>query len=295
MGSARFDAAVAELLREQRGVVARRQLVGVGVTDPTLRRWLRGRHLVPVVRGVYVAHTGRLTGWQRAWVGVLMAWPAVLAGRTAIQAGLRREPTGVIELAVEPGRKVVAPAGFSVVRRTGLGRRASWNLSPPRLRIEDAALDVAAALGESYVAVETLAEVCRERATTPDRLLDALQARGKIAHRRFLRDALYDVRDGATSVLERGYLELERAHALPGASRQKRERLDGVLTICDADYAAYGVVIELDDSVTLRLGWRQVIDDGCTTAAHVARLLAARGWQGAPKPCSPTCTLTRAA
>lgn len=133
-----------------------------------------------------------------------MAWPAVLAGRTAIQAGLRREPTGVIELVVEPGRKVVAPAGFSVVRRTGLVRRASWNLSPPRLRIEDAALDVAAALGESYVAVETLAEVCRERAATPDRLLDALQARGKIAHRRFLRDALYDVRDGATSVLERG-------------------------------------------------------------------------------------------
>lgn len=77
-----------------------------------------------------------------------------------------------------------------------------------------------------------------------------------------------------------------------------------MLTIRDADYAAYGVVIELDgqvfhdgsrhqddlardvlvaldDRVTLRLGWRQVIDDGCTTAAHVARLLAARGWQGA--------------
>lgn len=318
MGAARFDSRVTSLLRLQAGVVSRDQLLILEIPNHTIQRWLRGRHLTTVVPGVYVDQTGPLTGLQRAWIGVLHAWPAALSGATALQAGLRREPTGVIEVAVDRDRKVLAPRGFRVTRRANLDGQVAWNMSPPRLRIEQVALDLAAAAGESHAAVETLAEVCRSRATTPDRLLAALEDRHRIVHREFLRGVLYDVRDGAHSILERRYLQLERAHGLPRAVRQRRDGLDGTLVVRDVDYDEFRLVVELDghayhdgvrhqedlardvrvaldDRLTLRIGWRQVFDDGCATAALVARALAGRGWRGTARPCSPTCVVARAA
>ena len=301
----------------QAGVVSWRQLRDLGVPRHTLQRWLRGRHLVRVVRGVYVAHTGPVSGCQLAWVGVLFAAPAALSGPTAIQAALGREPSGTIELAVEHGRKLVVPAGFRVVRQAHLDRYVAWNTSPPRLRIEQAALDVAAAQDETYAAFETLAQVCREGATTADRLLAALEDRARIRGRIRLREMLYDVREGATSVLERGYLDLERSHGLPTATRRRREELGGIQVVRDADYEAFGLVVELDGAayhngrkhqddlardllvlldnrMTLRLGWHQVMEEGCATIAQIARVLAHRGWRGRPQPCSPGCALAGA-
>jgi hypothetical protein len=45
----------------------------------------------------------------------------------------------------------------------------------------------------------------------------------------------------------------------------------------------------VDGDLTVRLGWQQVLDP-CRTAGLVARLLAARGWTGELRGCSPTCT-----
>lgn len=56
-----------------------------------------------------------------------------------------------------------------------------------------------------------------------------------------------DLRDGACSVLERGYLHrVERAHGLPRASRQRRSTATGKRTAQDVRYVVYGVVVELD-------------------------------------------------
>jgi hypothetical protein len=41
-------------------------------------------------------------------------------------------------------------------------------------------------------------------------------------------------------------------------------------------------------STTLRVGWRQVLQP-CRTASVVARILAARGWAGSPRACTPGC------
>lgn len=319
MAPAESDHRVAELLRAQSGVIARFQLRELGIAEHVLQRWLRNRHVTRVAPGVYVDHTGEPTGVQRAWAAVLSFWPAALGGRTALQLALGREPGEMIEVVVQPDRSRLRPReGVRVVRRQRTATEVNWNLRPPRLRVEQAALDVASSLGESYAAVEVLAEVCRERITTPDRLLAALADRPRARNRAFLEAALEDVREGATSVLERGYLQLERAHGLPRATRQRAETLGGIRPVRDAEYEQYGLVIELDgqayhsgrqrqrdlardlevsldNRTTLRLGWGQVVDDGCATAAKVCAMLAARGWRGRPRPCSPGCAVADAA
>ena len=45
-------------------------------------------------------------------------------------------------------------------------------------------------------------------------------------------------------------------------------------------------------AITVRLGWGQVLEP-CRTAAGVASILVARGWEGSPRPCSPTCEVAR--
>jgi hypothetical protein len=84
----------------------------------------------------------------------------------------------------------------------------------------------------------------------------------------------------------------------------------------DVSYVAFATVIELDgrlgheaaadrwadlerdvatlcqESVTIRLGYGQVLLDPCRTAAIVAMLLRRRGWMGGLKRCGPQCRLT---
>ena len=40
---------------------------------------------------------------------------------------------------------------------------------------------------------------------------------------------------------------------------------------------------------TVRLGWGQVFDRPCSTAAKVGALHAARGWAGSPRSCGDEC------
>lgn len=78
---------LAGLLRDQDGVVARRQLLSLPGTDRTVvARLVRRRELVEVLRGVYVEHTGPPSWQQRAWAAVLRAWPAALADQSAWRA-----------------------------------------------------------------------------------------------------------------------------------------------------------------------------------------------------------------
>ena len=78
---------LARLLRDQDGVVARRQLLSLPGTDRTVvARLVRRRELVEVLRGVYVEHTGPPSWQQRVWVAVLWAWPAALAAQSAWRA-----------------------------------------------------------------------------------------------------------------------------------------------------------------------------------------------------------------
>ena len=309
-----------DLLRDQAGVIARRQAFEAGLTSNDVRRLLRRREWVVVHPGVYIDHNGPLTWIQRAWGGVLHAWPAALCGESALRAvdgPGRRNDEGTIQVAVAVGRRVADRPGLAVRRMAHFEDRVLWNLGPPRLRFEDAVLDVALAAPTDLAAVGVVADACGGRRTTAVRLGQAFAARERSPRRVFLSGVLADVAEGACSVLEHAYLvKVERAHGLPRGLRQRRA--DATMGVVYRDVTYDDLDLDLDgrlyhDSVEqrdrdldrdldaavdsrlpVRLGYGQVVDRPCLTAGRVTLLLRARGWQGSPRHCGPNCSLGRA-
>ena len=221
-----------------------------------------------------------------------------------------------IDVAVDVARTVQDKPDVRVRRMAGLASRTRWNASPPRLRYEEAVLDVVARLGREWDVIEAVAAAVRSRRTTADRLAAALKARHRFPRRTWLGRVLADVAAGTASVLEHGYLHrIERAHGLPVADRQQADRVARGRIYRDAPYPSYDLVVELDGRLDhsalterdrdlerdletattgrrcVRLGWGQVYDRPCRTAALIARLLVLGGWEGEPTPCSPTCPI----
>ena len=307
-----MDEELAELLRQQDGVVARRQLIGLGHRPHDIERLLRRRALTRVHTGVFVEHTGPLSWSQRAWAGVLALWPAALCAESAIGDGTA-EADALIHVAVDRHRRVRSPTGVRVHRVAGFDDRVLWNLGPPRLRYEDAVLDVASRAGSEFAVVGVLADACRTRRTTPQRLATILAGRARSPRRRWLNAVLTALASGTNSVLEHGFrTAVLRAHRLPRARLQVRATASFGTVYRDAELPG-GLVVELDgrlvhntvpqrdvdferdldaavDGLTsVRLSWGQVIDRPCRTAGKLALLLRRRGWTGHPLPCSPTC------
>jgi hypothetical protein len=314
---------VDELMREQDGLLARRQALAAGMSDDDIRRLVRRRELVRVHAGVYVNHTGALTWSQRAWAAVLSCWPAALCGESALVAhGVRSavrdvRDDAVIHVAVDEGRRVTAVDGVRVHRVTGLAAVVQPNARPHRVRLEHALLHVATTAADDAATIAVLADACQERRTTPSRLLETLRGRPNLRRRRFVIEVLDDVATGAFSLLEHRYLSrVERPHGLPTAHRQRRVAVGRTVAYRDVEYVGLGAVVELDGRLgheltsdrwddldrdidtlltggaTLRLGWRHVLDP-CRTAVVVARFLAASGWTGVIRACGPGCPVGR--
>ncbi len=315
------DHAITRLLADQAGVISRSQLLACGARPHDLKRWQRRRDLVPLLPGVYVDHTGDPTWLQRAWAGVLACEPAALAGTSAIRAvvgpGWRaHDDRGPILLAVTRSRKLVAPAGYRLQRLTGFETRVQWRAGPPRLRLEDAVLQVASSQATEWRTIGILTDACGTRRTTAGRLLAASEALPRLPGRRFIRAVLRDLGSGACSVLEQGYLRrVERPHGLPMAGRQVSVRSDRGREYRDVEYAPWVTLVELDGRIyhsssvqrdldldrdldaavagvlAVRLGWGQVFDRPCRTAVKVGALLTARGWTGSLRPCGEGCAV----
>lgn len=303
-----------DVLRPQSGVIARRQALEAGLQSHDIRRLLRRNEWARVHDGVYVDHTGPLTWLQRAWAAVLYAAPAALCLESALTG-----EGAVIHVAVSRDRGVLAePPGVRIHHLTHLQERALWHVGPPRLRVEEAALDVACQAISEFDAIAVLADACQSRRTTAPRLLQALDARQRVRRRRWLRAVLVDLAEGTCSVLEHGYLNrVERAHGLPRAARQMRSTSSEGVTYRDAEYAQR-LVVELDGLLfhntasarnrdaerdldaavdgrtTVRLSYRQVFDRPCRTAAKIARVMRRHGISVNGRVCGPDCEFTRA-
>ena len=122
---------------------------------------------------------------------------------------------------------------------------------------------------------------------------------------------LSDVADGTCSVLEHGYLDLvERPHDLPAGQRQAPRHGSNGRVYCDVDLPGLGLKVELDGKLfhtstkdrdqdmerdldaavdgtaaTLRIGFGQVYDRPCETAAKLALVMQRHGWTGQMTPC----------
>lgn len=317
------------LLADQDGVVSRRQALALGLEPHDLRRLVRRRDLAPVFPAVYVDHTGAPTWHQRAWAAVLFCAArqddgqgpdAALAGASAVRAADgpgRGEDDGPIVVAIPRERRVLAPPGITVVRTFGLGERVQWNLGPPRMRYDEAALDVALGARTELAAVGAVARAVQGRHTTAARMAETLRSRSRAPRRLFLEAVLADVARGSCSVLEREYVvRVERPHLLPEGRRQLRAgtvsgvvyrdnafdelvvELDGRLFHDTAEQRDLDHERDLDAAVagqgTVRLTWGQVVDRPCSTAAKLSRVLEQHGLPGG-RPCGSSCEWLAAA
>lgn len=312
---------VRHLLALQCGVIARRQVLEAGGTDNDIQRLIRRRQWARVHEGVYVDHTGPLSPIQRDWAAVLYAWPAALAGRDALRAhgvrGFEAAAGGVVDVVVPASRRVISQPGVRVRRLATFETDVQANLSPPRVRLEPAVLEVAASAPGEDAAVGVLSDVCQARRTTCPRLLVALDGRERIRHRRLLLLILRDVATGAFSALERRFLvSVERAHGLPTGARQRRVTVGRRPYFRDVEYRRLHTIVELDGRIghtsvddrwgdlerdllaavhgdlTVRVGWLQVLE-AHRLAAALGALLTARGWRGEVRPCGPDCSVPR--
>jgi len=312
-------------------VISRAQALQLGLQPHDVRRLVRRRDLSPLTTGVYVSHTGEPSWVQHAWGAVLAcASPrglsgaelgAALCGAAAMRAadgpGRPGADIGPIEVAVPVSRRVEAPPGIRVVRTRLLPTRVQWNLGPPRVRYDEAALDVALAARDDFAAVGAVARAVQGRHTTALRMREALASRSRAPRRAFLEGVLDDVAHGTCSVLEHAFLtRVERPHGLPAAARQVRaatmsglvyrdnvygERifeLDGRLWHDTTEQRDQDFERDLDAAVagqsTVRLTWGQVVGRPCRTAMKLSMLLARDGWPPG-RPCGPGCELAEAA
>lgn len=319
-----IDVALARLdhvIRDQDGAIARAQVIDCGLDSAFVRRRLRSGLWQRIYPGIYLTHTGALAWSQRAWCAVLDAAPAVLSHGSALRAATSGDyalsDDVPIHITVAAGRKVTARKDVVVHHRSLLPRQIHLNLLPPRIRLEEAVLDVAAAAPDDMRAVACLADAVQARRTTPDRLLAALADRHRIRRRALLHTVLGDIRDGACSALEHTFLtRVERAHGLPRGIRQSPTEV-GRPGFRDVKYPEFGLVVELDglafhdDAVsrdrdlerdldaavfaalrTIRLAWGQAHIRSCATATKVGRILQNHGWSSQPRRCtSPTCAV----
>jgi very-short-patch-repair endonuclease len=302
---------VRELMDAQAGVVHRRQLLELGLDDNDVRRLVRRRELARLHSGVYLNHTGPPTWLSRAWAATLYYGEAALCHRSALD--LAGDP---IHVAIEHPRNGAPLPGVVLHRLTRLHDRVQWHRSPPRLRLEEAALDVAGDAETLTKAIDVVTEVCNRRVTTPQRLLEALAARQRTPRGLELRRVLGEVADGMSSVLESGVVRrVLRPHGLPVGRRQVRGQTPQGVVYRDMLLDEYAVVLELDGHtwhadpasrahdmvrdlqaageglLTVRLGWPHVHQSACMTAAGLVAVLQRRGWRGRPRACSSACAV----
>ena len=313
----------AALARSQARVVTWQQLVALTGDAVNARRHVRSHRWQILVPGVYATFTGPVPREAWWWAVVLHAGPgAALGGEVALWlAGVREQAPERVEINVPHGRKVRPPPGTVVRSRCQLETLVQPALRPPRLRVDEAVLDVADAARRPEPVVDVVLAALQRRVTTPTRLAAALERRARHRWRALVHDLLADADSGVHSVLERRYLtRVERAHGLPPAERNRprREGDRGRTWYPDLRYVPFRSVVELDGrryhplatefrdrardnrsvlagEAALRYGWREVAADPCGVAGEVAQVLAGNGWTGRPHPCSPTCPVGRPA
>jgi very-short-patch-repair endonuclease len=307
------------LVDTQRGVLGRGQALASGLTDAAVRAHLRAGRWQRALPGVYATFTGPLPWPARCWAALLYAGDdAVLSHDTAAALQGLAEPALPVHVTVPARRRVRPRAGLVVVhhsQRLEAARHPSR--LPPRTRVEDTVLDLAAASARPDDALAVVADACRRRVTTAARLAATAHDRPRLRRRAMLLALLGDVAAGAHSVLEVRFLwRVERPHGIPTGTRQRRVPRAGGTSWTDVAYERYRVAVELDGrrghesardtwrdldrdnmlalrgEVTLRFGWRDVLGRPCAVATQVGHALRRGGWTGSPHGCGPGCTLS---
>lgn len=249
MQGERCSARIAALADDQHGVVARRQLLALGVDRGAIDRRLAAGLLIPLHRGVYAVGHRRLRIEGRWLAAVLAAGPgAVLSHRDAAALhGMRKAPESRKVTVTTPARARSTPALWVHGRRRLTAEDVTTVRGIPATSPARTLVDVAPMLTAGQLAA-TLGETDRRgllRVDAVERALRRTAGRRGQGHAR-LRAALdVHVVAGATlvlSALEERFLDLVLDVDLP------RPLLNVVVAgvRVDALWPAQRLVVELD-------------------------------------------------
>lgn len=237
---------------------------------------------------------------------------AALCGRSAAYLwGLEQKPPAMVEILVPERRRVVAPSGVAVRRAFRFDAMVDDLAYPWRTTVAATVLDVGAK-GSALDAVSIVARAVQKEVVTTGQLSRELGARAGHRHSKVLRRALGDVEAGGQSGTEVMYVrDVERAHGLPGATRQAPSDR-GSRRYHDNEYVEFRVIVEVDgrlgheqwadrvrdgrrdrqllagERLTTRVFFADVALEPCRTAAEIGAILAGRGWTGRPRRCRRT-------
>lgn len=296
----------------QDGVATTSQLTAWGSSRSLVARRVAAGEWQRLYSGVIALQSGPVSWRQRARAALLYVGPgAALSHRAAaFHRGVLPAPGPTIDVTVAHARRI-DPQPRLVLHRT---RHVPWSGGGLRaVDEEEAVLGLVAEATTDDELVGLVCEAVRGGVHTDVLLLRAAQ-RQRLRNRALLAEVLGTVADGTESPLEHRYRrDVERAHGLPRAAAQKRERLGGRWIRADRVYVGCGLRVELDGQlahpfgttdddvwrdnavlltsgdITLRYRWLHVVATPCEAAQQVITALRFRGWRGAPRPCRPGC------
>lgn len=310
-----MDERVQQLIRDQEGMLARRQLTRLGIDwDRVHRQVVAGRWAERSPR-VVSAVTGHLTVRQRRWLGVLHAGPRSMLG--GLTAGARHGLTGwerdSVTVLVDDELSFEPVPGIRFFR----SRRPFDLLLSPRPGIPSCHLEAALLLWAAYDAPlrpahGVLAAAVQQRLTTPERMREWLDLLKPLRRAAGFRRMLADVQGGVHSGAERDVNKMCRDFHLPLPVRQVsrldsagRRRwtdaewplTDGRVLVLEIDGAFHMEVTEwtADKRRARRLSSTDRIVLGATAfevrheAAEVARDLVALGVTRRTHPLTGSC------
>jgi very-short-patch-repair endonuclease len=303
MGSPGFiERSLAELAEQQHGVVAQRQLRGLGISKDRIRGRLRRRQLHPIHRGVY-AYGFRLVGNEARWMAAVLACgpDAVLSHRSAAQLwGLQRGSSWSTEVTRAKGWR--APDGV-VAHRAELpdDERTVVDGIPvttsPRTILDLAAVASRRQVERALNEVEVLG--LTDRLSIPDLLSRYPRRRGTAVLCELLDDAFES--GGVTeNDFEELFVPLLDSHGLPRPRFNADIAVAGRFFRADCLWRKERLIVELDGRaahgtrkafesdrerdrllmvdgwLVMRITWRQLRTQQSAIASDLRRALASR-------------------
>jgi len=241
-----------QLADAQAGMLSRRQLLGLTVTESELRHHVSMGRWAHRSSGVISTTTGPLSQEQRLWLGVLHAGPTAMVGglNAAEHLGLRGWHRDGVTILVSNPMSFEPLAGYRFFRT-----RRSFKLlvSPgelPACRIEPAVLLFASTEPHLRTGLGAVTATVQQKRTTPDKLREWITLLTPLRRARQFRDLLGDVADGAQSLAEVDFRKACRVFGLrPPRSQRTRRDSRGRKRYTDCEWRlADGseVILEID-------------------------------------------------
>jgi very-short-patch-repair endonuclease len=250
------DRAIWRLVRRQRGVIARWQLLNHGLTPMGIKHRVRRGRLIRIHRGVYAVGTKQLHPDSFLIAAVLVAGPgAALSHASAAAAWGILDRSPVLHQVSVPATARRHVAGLTLHRRTDLATHTTTRRGIPITKPVLTLIDLAATLRDDDDVDEAIDAADRLNLIDPERLLRALDRHpGRPGTARLRRLLTHHTR--VDSRLERRFLTLIRSAGLPKPQSQRAR--NGHRT--DFLWPEQGVVVEVDSLTYHRTAAKQAKD-----------------------------------